>query len=309
LDQLAQTYHTLHQSLAAQYGDTEIFHIFERVYTEHFTTVNDTIAVIPAQDLASDILQSPDDEDATYRKKGDQESRGQTIHLTETAHPANPLNLITDVAVASNNTDDGQILNTRLDRMVEKTPDLNEVHTDGAYGNEANDRAMEVLGIRHVQTAIKGRTAAVSFTIEQLAEDQYQLGCPQQTVPSQPTRTRFKACFEQAVCDQCPFAAECPTIQQKAQRVLYFDHDDYLRHKRHRAIDLLPPERRKIRPNVEATVREFKYRMPTGKLKVRGVFKTRVFAVLNAIGINFGRIFRFQRTRTAQSVQLSVAMA
>jgi hypothetical protein len=309
LEQLAQTYHRLHQRLASLYGDTEIFNIFARVYHEHFTVVNDTIEVIAAQDLSSNILQSPDDVEATYRKKRDQESRGHTIHVNETAHPTNQVNLITDVEVAPNNTDDGKILNARLKTMVKKTADLDELHTDGAYGSEDNDRLMEELGIRHVQTAIKGRTAAVSFIIEQSAEDTYQVSCPSQTVISQPTRTRFKACFEQSTCASCSFAAGCPTIQQKHQRVLYFDHEDYLRNTRHRQIEHIPPERRKIRSNVEATVREFKRRMPDGKLKVRGTFKTRVFAVLHAIGMNFGRIFRFQRTQTAQSVRMPFSMA
>jgi hypothetical protein len=309
VEELAQTYHRLHQRLVSTYGDTEIFHIFDRVYREHFTVVNDKIAVIPAQELSSHILQAPDDVDATYRKKGDQESRGQTIHVNETAHPDNQLNLITDVEVAPNNTDDGNILNARLEKMVEKTADLDELHTDGAYGNEANDRNMEAFGIRHIQTAIKGRTSAVSMKIEQLAEGTYQVSCPYQAVTSHPTATRFKACFEQSVCDQCPLASVCPTIPQKDQRVSYFDHDDYLRNTRHRQIERIPAERRKIRPKVEATVREFKRRMPDGKLKVRGAFKTKVFAVLNAIGINFGRIFRFQRTQTAQSVHMQFNMA
>ena len=309
LEQLAQTYHSLHQCLASTYGDTEMFKIFERVYTEHFTVVKDTIAVIPAQELSSNILQSPDDVDATYRKKRDQESRGYTIHVNETAHPDNQLNLITDVEVAPNNTDDGKILHARLEKMVEKTPDLDELHTDGGYGNEDNDRKMEALDIRHVQTAIKGRTAAVSMMIDQLADDTYQVSCPHQTVMSQATPTRFKACFEQSVCGQCSLAASCPTIQQQDQRVSYFSHDDYLRNKRHREIELIPPERRTLRSNVEATVREFKRRMPDGTLKVTGTFKTRVYAVLNAIGINFGRIFRFQRTQTAQSVHMQFNMA
>jgi hypothetical protein len=309
LDQLAQTYQTLHHRLASTYGDTEIFKIFERVYTEHFTVVDEKIEVIPDRKLSSTILQSPDDVDATYRQKRDQQSHGQTIHVAETAHPENQLNLITDVEVAPNNTDDGNILNARLEKMVEKTPDVDELHTDGGYGNEENDRKMEALGIRHIQTAIKGRTAAVSLTIEQLAEDTYQVSCPYQSVISQPTPTRFKACFEYSECDQCSMAAVCPTVHQKEQRSYYFSHDDYLRNKRHRQIELIPPERRKLRPNVEATVREFKRRMPDGKLKVRGAFQARVFAVLNAIGINFGRIFRFQRTQMAQSVQIQFNMA
>ena len=309
LDQLARTYHSLQQRLASTYGDTELFKIFERVYSEHFTVVNDNIELIPAKELSSSILQSPDDVDATYRKKRDQESRGQTIHVNETAHPDNQLNLITDVEVAANNTDDSKILNARLEKMVEKTSDLDELHTDGGYGSEANDEKMEELGIRHIQTAIKGRTAAVSFSIEQLTDNTYQVSCLYQKSIAQATRKRFKASFDQSVCDQCPLRNVCPTIQQKTQRVLYFTHEAYLRNKRHRSLESIPTQRRTLRANVEATVREFRRRMSDGKLKVRGKFKTRVFAVLNAIGINFGRIVRFQRAQRIQSVEMHLNMA
>jgi len=56
----------------------------------------------------------------------------------------------------------------------------------------------------------------------------------------------------------------------------------------------IPPERRKIRPNVEATVREFRNNMNhKGKLKVRGAFKTDIWAYTMAISINFGRIYHY----------------
>ena len=62
-----------------------------------------------------------------------------------------------------------------------------------------------------------------------------------------------------------------------------------------KGIKELPPERRKIRPNIEATVKEFtKAFNHKGKLKVRGFFKTSLYATASAIGINFGRIFRYQ---------------
>ncbi len=309
LECIAQTYHTLRQQLAPIYGSTTIFNIFDRVYTEHFTVVDETIQFIPAKELPSNVLQSPDDLDATYRKKQGQKSRGQTIHAAETAHPDNQVNLITDVAVASNNTGDETILNDRLDTMKEKTADLDECHTDGGYGSEDNDKKMEDLEIDHIQTAIKGREAAVPITIEQTGEDRYQVNCPNQSVDSQATKTRFKACFDQSICDQCPLAHLCQTVEQKECRVLYFDHEDYLRNKRHQAIKKIPAERRKIRANVEATVREFRRRMPGGKLKVRGQYKTRRFALLTAIGINFGRIYRFQRAEAEESAQKQQKLA
>ena len=73
----------------------------------------------------------------------------------------------------------------------------------------------------------------------------------------------------------------------------YFTHEDYLQNRRNRNIMSIAEERRKIRPNVEALMNEFKIRTPGGKLKVRGLFKATLFAFNTGIAINFGRIYRF----------------
>jgi len=78
----------------------------------------------------------------------------------------------------------------------------------------------------------------------------------------------------------------------KENRTFHFTHQDYPRLKRPRHIHQMPPERRKLRNNVEATMKEFTCKMPGGKLKVRGAFKTSIFAYSMGISINFGRIFR-----------------
>lgn len=291
---LAKVYHTLYESLKTQYSESEVFRVFERVYTEHFTVVDGTIAVIPSEQLDGGTLQSPDDIDATYRKKRDAAFRGQSVNVTETAHPDNALNLITDVAVAPNSTDDSELLNGRLDGLKAKTPDLNELHTDGAYGSVANDQKMEALEITHVQTAVRGRQAEVAMEIEEIQEGRYRVSCPKQSVESQPTATRQKVCFDAAVCQQCPLSDRCPSKPCKDGRVYYFDRPDALRCRRLKAISLLPPERRKIRPNVEATVKEFTAMFNhKGKLRIRGRFATMVYAQTMAMAINFGRIWRY----------------
>ena len=292
-EKLAQLYHRLYEALKESYKDVEVFSIFERVYTEHFTIVDEKITVKPPKELNGGTLQSPDDIDATYRKKRSEHYKGQSINVTETANPDNELELITDVTVCSNNTDDSEILNDRLETIVEKTPDLEELHTDGAYGSEANDKKMEELEITHVQTAVRGRKAEVSMEIEEVSDGDYTDKCPKQTVHSQKTKTRYKACFDLKICEQCPLNGACPAKQQSDKRVYYFDRSDYLLGKRNRNIKSLPPERRKLRPNVEATVKEFtKPFNHKGKLRIRGLFKTMMYAHATAISINFGRVWR-----------------
>ena len=299
-EKLGQLYHKLYEALKESYKDFEVFSVFERVYTEHFTIIDDRITVKPGKELNGGTLQSPDDIDATYRKKRDRHYRGQSVNVTETANPDNELNLLTDVVVCSNNTDDSKILNERVEPIKEKTPDLNELHTDGAYGSEDNDKKMEELEITHVQTAVRGRKAEVSIQIEEVSDGQYTVKCPHQSVSSQETKTRHRACFDVEICKQCPLSKNCPTKQQSDKRTYYFDRSDYLLGKRNRNIKSLPPERRKLRPNVEATVKEFtKPFNHKGKLRVRGLFKTMVYAHAMAISINFGRIWRYMAENPA----------
>lgn len=246
-----------------------------------------------SKELTSSSLQSPDDIDATFRNKRGNKYHGQVVNTTETANPQNQLNLITDVAVEPNNTDDSTILNKRIDQIKAKYSELSELHTDGAYGSSENDMKMNKHSINHIQTAVRGRTAEVSMNIEIIEENQYMVSCPLQSVKSKRTKTRFKACFDLKKCNTCKHSRNCPAIIQNNYRVFYFTSDMAQIQKRIHSIELLPPERRKIRPNIEATVKEYTMSFNhKGKLRIRGKFKTMLFAFAMSIGINFGRIFR-----------------
>src|SRR4030042_5492213 len=100
-------------------------------------------------------------------RKGRRQERVRVFNVTETANPENELNLLTDIAVKSNNTEDSDIMNDRIETLKEKTPDLKELHTDGAYGSEDNDRKFEELGITHIQTAVRGRQSKAGMKKEE----------------------------------------------------------------------------------------------------------------------------------------------
>ena len=294
LEKLGQIYHKLYMVLRDGYGEVEIFRIFERVYQEHFTVVKNKVVVKKNEELHSGMIQSPDDIDATYRKKGGKAVKGQSVNVTETANPGNELNLLTDIAVKPNNTDDSDIMNKRIETIKEKTPDLKEMHTDGGYGSEDNDKKFEELEITHIQTAVKGRKSKVEIKIEETAKGEYEVSCPRQRVKTEKTRSRYKACFDKEVCAGCSHAKECPTLIQKRHRVYYFTREQYLANTRKININRLPVERRKLRPNVEATIKEFtKPFNHKGKLRVRGLFKTMMYGFSMGISINFGRIYRY----------------
>ncbi|QQS28613.1 MAG: transposase [Sphingobacteriales bacterium] len=165
LQKLGQVYHLLYTQLQDIYREHEAFQVFSRVYAEHFTLPEtDEKTSVPApkpnEALNSKCLQSPDDTEATYRKKKGKQYQGYVAMVTETCHPDNDLQLITDVHTATNNTDDTQLLHERLDSIKEKTPDLEQLHHDGGFGSEDNDIKLNELGITPIQTAIKGCCAS-----------------------------------------------------------------------------------------------------------------------------------------------------
>jgi len=293
LEKIGAFYFWIDRSLKSAYGEVEIFKTFERIYREHFTVSEDKVNVKSNEALHSGCLQSPDDLDATYRDKNGKKSKGQSLNVVETAHPANPVNLITDVSVSPNNKDDSRILNDRLDRLKEKTPDLDELHMDGAYGSADNDKKFEEHKIIPVQSNMKGQEAAVPMEVEQGDENQYTVSCPCQQISARKTRKRFKAEFDLTICKECDKQSICPALLMKKHRTFYFTHDDYLRKKRLKSRASIPPDRLKLRNNVEATIHEFTCKMPKRKLKVRGAFKTSIFAFSVAASVNFGRIYRY----------------
>ena len=286
LQKIGELYHRLYTELKKKYSEDDIFKLFERIYKEHFIVVSEKVDIIPSRDLGSGILQSPDDVDATYRKKHNTESRGHVINVVETANQDNQLQLVTDVTVEANNVDDTKILHDRLDGLKEKTPDIEELHTDGGYGSVENDKKMKELEIDHIQTAGRGRKSEIEIVIEQKETSGeskiYDIRCPEQSVESTPTRKRHKAVFDTEKCKRCSLNDRC-TIYNKNNGTYYFTDEDYLKNKRSRNILNIPVERRKIRANVEATMKEFKRKMPNGKLKVRGYFKTVLFVFTAAI--------------------------
>lgn len=293
IEKIGHLYHWIEKNLKHSYAEYDIFKTFERVYKEHFTVVHEKIEVKSNNQLKSHYVQSPDDLDATYRKKNNKPLKGQSINIVETASPDNQVNLITDVSTNPLNKEDSKVLNERLDTIKHKTPDLKELHFDAAYASSENDKKFEKHKITPVQTAVRGKKPAVDMKIEKVSETQYTVSCPLQSVQSESTGKQYKATFDLAICKRCSSKGKCPTQRRKHHRVFYFSHEYYLRSRRQKIIDSIPIERRKLRSNIEATVNEFVRKMPNRKLKVRGAFKASIFALSCAMSINFGRIYRF----------------
>lgn len=298
LSKLAEIYHQLFVKFKLSYEDDKVFKMFERVYKENFKLEEKQIIVTPSKELGSNKLMSPDDEQATFRTKRNEIAKGFTGHISETASPDNELNLITDLEVVPNNVDDAKILEKRMPEMLKKTPDLAEYHADGLYGNEEVDKIMDKNGIKQVQANIRGNKSNSGIRIHSPKQEGPFVKCNGgQQVPLINTGKTWKAEFDYSICSQCPFKDNCNTKitgtkSGNPRRYKVFYDKSILAHSRFNNIDKLPPERRKLRANIEATIKETKRGMKNNKLRVRGLTKAKDYLIWTSIAINLTRIHR-----------------
>ncbi len=171
-------------------------------------------------------MRALDDLEANYRTKGTGHYKGYVANLTETCDPQNEIQLISQVRVAPNHVDDSQLLAEALPN-VQKRTDLDTLVTDGGFGGEASDRALQAAQtVTHIQTALRGaQPKADKFNLSDfnLQQDETvrpsQITCPQgQTVAVTLGRTTgWQARFDPALCSACPFhlAGRCPLQPQK----------------------------------------------------------------------------------------------
>ncbi len=295
LSQLGAIYVRIFQLLGKTYAEDSVYQTFRRVMSEQFEICADgSVRVRKAKEIGSGSLQSPDDPEATFSAKSGKKQKGYKVNVAETATPGNELNLINDVSVQPNNVHDGTMLADRMDVIKEHTPELNEMHTDGGYGGSVLDPKMSEHEVLHVETGSKMGKARVNMIYES-TDDGYQVSCPLQTSPAGRTRKRWKADFNNEICGECSHREQCPTVQRRRKRTLYFDESWAKASIRSRNIELIPEERRKLRANVEATVNEFTGCFNhKGKLRVRGLARSTLQILAAALAINFARVFRLR---------------
>ena len=313
LQKIGQTIHTLLQDLKSDYAAELAYQVLERIFADNFNLLETGPRAKENTEITSDCLQSVDDLEATYRTKGTGHYKGYVANITETCDPKNEIQLITKVQVAPNNVDDGQLLAEALPNLKERTS-IETMITDGGYGSEISDAALQEQEVTLVQTAIRGaqpdpnKFSLSDFVIEQNEKgDPNLLTCPQgQTVPVLTGRTTgWQARFDPTLCSTCPFQLDgrCRTQPQKRdpRYLLTFTTVEVRSAKRRKEYLAHKGDSHNLRSAVEATVRSLKHPFPAGKLPVRGQFRVTCMAIASAATTNVRRIQRYQIAKIKQA--------
>jgi hypothetical protein len=305
LQQVGVVIYSMLAELKDAYTTEKAYQVLERIFAEHFNLIESGVCPKANQELASGSLQSVDDLEASYRTKGNAHYKGYVANITETCDPENDLQLITKVQVAPNNTDDDQLLAEALPNLQERT-DLDTLMTDGGFGGEASDAALEGQPVQLIQTAIRGpkpdphkfNLADFDIQFDQQGSPTH-ITCPyKQNVPITPARTTgLHARFDPEICSACPFHKEkrCRAKPQKRDRryLLAFTLKEVRAAQRRREYLKHTADGQNLRAAIEATMRSVKHPFRAGKLPVRGQFRVTSLVIASALFFNVRRIRRY----------------
>jgi len=315
LERIGVLMHKLVAELADKYGDEHSYQLLKRVFEEHFILETENrLRPKEGSELSASSLQSPDDQQASYRRKRGEDYVGYVGNITETCDPQNDLQLIVKVQVEPNTTEDAQMLEEALPELKQRT-DLDEMHTDGGYSSQEVDDAMAELEVDQVQTAIKGaKPDPETVGLEQFEWEIQTKGkpksvtCPhgvQTQVIAGRSRERYLAYFSMTECDGCPFADKCPTepLGRRPKRALRFSKQQLNVARRRQLAAQARASGKNLRSAVEATVRSVKHPFRDGKVPVRGQPRVCMLLIGSAAMCNVRRICRYLQNKNKPESQ------
>jgi hypothetical protein len=348
LERLGQLMQRLVAELREPYGHEETYAQLARVYAEQFVTVaapptdptppadapsaGDSPPTAPrppaadaappapkvrprqGDELSAASLQSPDDPEATFRRKQGQDYRGYVCNLTETCHPANPIQLITKTQVAPNVTDDEALLVAALPDLVART-DLHEMSLDGGFNGPDADATAHSHGVTLQYSAIRGGDpgplAQLLTQLTWLRDDQHQpvaLVTPAgQRLDLQPGRKkgRYIVHVPPDVVAAAPERWQTVPLRwlkRTACFALYLQERQIAVAENRQRMQQQRQSGKQLRPAVEATVRSVKHPFPGGKAPVRGQIRLGLMLTASSAMTNIRRLWRYQQTQRARQV-------
>jgi len=285
------------------HGDKKAYKNAFRVFTEHFRFEQECIVVKESKELGGGSLQSPDDEEATFRTKSRESSRGYVTNITETCDDKNGLQIINRVNVAPNTTDDQHLLADDIENLKEREG-IDEVYTDAGYTGETAARATETHQVQQYVSAIKGRKKdkdalfLEDFTVTRNDEGKVtDILCPNGQsgeVRESKKGDRYTAGFSADTCETCPFAAQCPAkrLKKRPSFVFHFTTTDLRVAATRKQVAETGKEITNKRASIESTVRSVIH--PFGghlcKMPVRSRHRITTMIVLSAMMVNIRRI-------------------
>lgn len=308
IEQVGQVLHGLLDQLVKNYAKDPVYQVAQRFFEENFKLVEEGVQSKTNEEITAGCLQSLDDLEASYRRKGNHAYKGYAANISETCDPQNPLQLITQVQVQPNRTSDIEFLKEALP-MLQERMGVDTLVSDGGYVAAEIDQLMRDRKVVHITTGLtgtppnhqEGRLALSDFEMDlNLAGEVVHATCPAGQVAcitSSIQHKSFNLTFSASVCQTCSryLQAQCPIKTNQSQNRFWLNvpKDRANSSQRRRRFERCKEEARALRPAVEATIFQLKHALVRNKVGVRGLYRVTTTMVCSALAVNLRRIHRY----------------
>lgn len=309
IQQVGQVLHELLQALKADYEGQALYAVAQRFFEENFKIVEAQVRAKLNTEIGGGCLQSLDDLEASFRRKGNHAAKGYVANLSETCDPTNPVQLVTQARVAPNITSDQELIRQDVPAIQERM-DLRQIITDGQYVGPSVDGMLRDHQVEQITSALTGTLPDRSGGKKVMADFAMHLEqsgnvtaatCPAGQSASITASTKgksFRLGFESATCLACSFyqAGQCPIqlAKDQPQGVLRVPKDRAASSQRRRRFEQTKTEARVLRPGVEATMFQLTHKLRNGKVLVRGLLRVTTMVLCSALALNLRRIDRYR---------------
>jgi hypothetical protein len=326
--------------LASRYASHKTYQMLERVFQEQFNVDQDeggdatppgsemdraepsdtewviapAVQIKPDEEISPQRLRSPDDPEATFRRKAGQTFEGYATNLTETCDPNNPFQLILKTQSAPNVTEDTDFLEQALPDLKART-DVHTFYTDAAYCSPDIDKLLRKFKIVQVPSALRGRAPSSEHTtladcvIQFDAEQRpIRLTCPhgyEAHVIAGRKPGRFIARWADAPCPECHFSSHLAGRRPSSKTCVRFSQAELDCALRRQLVRAYRQGNQHLRAAVEAAVGALKRPFRNDKVPVRGLIRLSQVVVGSAVMVNTRRIQRYLAEKRKEKRRLN----
>jgi len=282
-------------------NDTKVYKHLCRLVEEQSIETTKQLKAKDDEDVESSSMQNPNDEDATYRKKGSKSHQGYSLNISETANPDNSAQMITDVSLESNIHSDVNFLQDRLTDIHRRT-DLEKLVVDGAYYGPRSKDLADTTKTELIPTDLTGQNPKYSTAEFKLKHKQGILACPMGIIPSKDkylaTSDTYAAWFEKSDCENCSYRDKCPISEQKKSMTVRFTKTRYERDCLRAKLNSEKYQKlKRSRAAIEGTFSAMKRSQGLNKFKVTGLIKARCSSMFKALGYNIKQLVKILNGR------------
>ncbi len=304
LQRIGELMQRLVAELQDRYADEPAYQILCRVFQEHFRPSDTGIEAIPGSELSASSLLSPDDLEATFRKKGNRKYLGYVTNVTETCAPENPFQLIVQVQTAPNLTEDADLLVAALPDLKARTG-VETIYTDATFCGPRAEQTLHEHRVTQIPSSLCGyapnpqRLNLHDFDFRCDAEGiPQQIVCPQGRsvlVSSERAGRYYVARFDPIGCSTCPLQPRCPSKARRldpAPRLRFTQNELDVARRRQRCRAYREGETH-LRAAIEAAIGALKRPFSDNQLPVRGRIRVGSMLLGSALMVNVRRIQRY----------------